>query len=866
MEIIVSHLNLDFDSLASLWLAKKIYPEAVLVLHDSQERNVREYLNLTGLRRGFRSSHQIDLNQVTKLILVDTRQRRRLGRLEPLIERNIESHVFDHHPSSPDDIVCTYEHIVPVGATVTIIVEELIKRGIELTADEATLGLLGIYEDTGSLTYVTTKERDMLAAARLLRAGARLDLVRNFMYRPLNSQQRELCNKLLSSLENVMINEIPITFATAKCDSYVGDVAMIAHKLRDVDNVEVLFLILEMEDRVHVVARSRLDSVAVGDLLEPLGGGGHATAASASVVGLNLDEVLEYLKNVLHETIRPLRKAKDIMSVPVRTVREKLTIAEAKRLLLQLDHSGLPVVDDTGGLLGIITHRDIDKALQHHFEHAPVKGYMSTQITTLPPEASLHRVQKIMLENNIGRIPIVDEKQRLCGIITRGDLLRGMYGGTPSLQAEDTVRPTSLYARQNVKEMVVEQYGREVFHLLAEIGELAESFDMQVYLVGGMVRDLFLKKQNLDLDVVVEGNGLELGRRLAEKWSSRLVVHKRFMTAKITAPSGIAVDLATARTEYYEYPAALPAVSQGTIKHDLQRRDFSINAMAIMLNPESFGVLVDPHSGAADIANRCLRILYQHSFIDDPTRILRAILFQQRFALTMTVETERALANAVAEHALQAVSPQRLRPEIIELLGLPDSVAAVKALVQSGALTDLHPALVFTPEVEHLLDRVQGTEPPPFFWKTEYNRWILRALALFTGVKLENIGELVERFGFCRRNRETILRGNRWRADLAHLVAAPAFSSIYDRFKYAGDKYLAFLYLVSDEKCRRLLKEYATVLRLRHPHTGGEFLKKLGVAAGPLRSRLLEELGRQRLDGKISSAAEEEEWLRRQVI
>lgn len=866
MELISSHNNLDFDSIASMLAAARLYPGAKLLLPDTAERNVREYLTLSGLRRRFILWGQVEPAAVTRVILVDVRQRKRLGPVRELAARGVPFHLWDHHPAGEDDLRGELERLEPLGATVTMLAEELRYRGTELTPDEATLFLLGIYEDTGSLTYGSTTARDLTVAAWLLEQGANLDIVRNFIYRPLSTDQQQLLNRLLATRQTEMIHEIPITIAAARSDSYVGDVAVVAHKLRDLENVAVLFVVVEMEKRVHVVARSRLPSVPVGELLALLGGGGHPTAASACVAGMTGEEVVEFLRTTLRDRIVPLATAGDVMATPVRTVREQLTVAEAKRLMLQLDHSGLPVVNEAGELRGIITWRDIDKALQHGYGHAPVKGYMTTSVVSVDAGSPLPAVQEQMLRRGVGRLPVLRDG-KLAGIITRGDLLRALYGGKPATwgdldQPIGRARAASAGA-ENVKPLLQRQLTRELFTLLAEIGEEARGLAMRAYLVGGMVRDLLLELPTLDLDIVVEGNGIEFGRRLAARWSSELVTHDQFLTAKVTAPGRVPVDIATARTEYYELPAALPTVARGTIAHDLQRRDFTINAMALALAPDRFGELVDPYGGTEDLQQRILRILYPHSFVDDPSRLLRAVLFRRRFGLTLSRDTRRALDAAVRDRVLDTITPTRLRPELIALLELPEPLPAVQLLAADGLLAQLEPGLVLDRQVERVMGRVRETLPPEF--RRPARRWLLPLLALLLPLGEAARDRFARRFGFAHHALELAVRGAGWEARLAELGTAASPSEIHAALAGQAAELLALIYLLGDDELGKKLTGYLRSRTRMKTHLSGEALERFGIPRGPRRKELWDELLARRLDGEIVSRADEEAWLQREA-
>ncbi|MDD4894296.1 MAG: hypothetical protein PHW54_03160, partial [Candidatus Omnitrophica bacterium] len=209
---------------------------------------------------------------------------------------------------------------------------------------------------------------------------------------------------------------------------------------------------------------------------------------------------------------------------------------------------------------------------------------------------------------------------------------------------------------------------KEIRDFISVAGDVAFSCGMPVYLVGGFVRDLILGVDNLDLDIVVEGDGIKFAELLSLKLNAGLTLHRRFGTATLIIDKYFKVDIATARREYYPEPAHLPEVTCGTLKDDLIRRDFTINAMAVSINRRDFGTFIDCFGGKKDLAAKKIRVLHDLSFIDDPTRILRAIRFEQRYSFRIEPKTLKLLREAKRLKMLEKVQPQRLRDELILLL------------------------------------------------------------------------------------------------------------------------------------------------------------------------------------------------------
>src|SRR4030042_6682447 len=258
MEVITTHTNADFDSLASMLAAKKIYPNAVLVFPGSQERNLRDFfIHSTLYALEVERVKNIDLREVERLILVDTRQSSRIGKFSEIVFKpGLEIHIYDHHPPSSEDLHGSLEVISEVGATVTLLLDILEKREIEITPDEATVMMLGIYENTGNLIFPSTKEDDFKAAGYLVRKGANLSVLSNVIIKELTAEQVFLLNDLIQSATRYSFHGIDVVIAQASVDRYVGDIAVLVHKLKDMENLDVLFVLVRMEDRVSLIGRS----------------------------------------------------------------------------------------------------------------------------------------------------------------------------------------------------------------------------------------------------------------------------------------------------------------------------------------------------------------------------------------------------------------------------------------------------------------------------------------------------------------------------------------------------------------------------------------------------------------------------------
>jgi len=686
MEIITSHTNTDFDGLAAMVAASKLHPGAQLVLPGAADRNVREFLALHGDMVDVKASKQLDLSSVSKVIVVDTQTRSRLGEFERLLTLpGVEVVVYDHHALEPMDIPNARLVYREVGAATTILVQEIRSQCRPVSSFEATLFALGIYEDTGSLTFHTTTALDLETVAWLLSQGANLDVVADFIHRALSEEQRRLLNELVLSSRIVEVNGTPVTLASAAARGYVGEVALMAHRLRELENTPAVFVLAQMDDSVYVVGRSSTDRANVGLILQALGGGGHSRAASAQVKGASLAQVERMLLEALARHLPPEPTASTIMSRPPRVIGPNAMVSEAVQAMQRYGHSGLCVVD-CDRVVGVITRRDADKARHHGLMHAPVKGFMSRDVAVAAPTTPLTDLERMMIHRDVGRIPVVDDG-KLVGVVTRSDLLRALHG--------------QRYVEEPVNLTPVLEAGLPAgaVELLRLIGARCEDEGAPAYLVGGIVRDLLLGRPNLDIDIVIEGDAEILAAKLSSELGAALKTHKRFGTAHLRMPDGLRIDIAAARTESYRRPAALPDVEHSSIQDDLRRRDFTMNALAVKIGFSRFGELLDPFGGKRDIGARVVRTMHNLSFIDDPTRIVRAVRFEVRLGFRMDEQTEALAAEAVRTGALGRLTPERFRRELLLCFSEPSLVDLIRRLSELGILKHLHPELDADPDL-----------------------------------------------------------------------------------------------------------------------------------------------------------------------
>lgn len=871
MQVIVPHANTDLDALGAAVGAQVLYPKALIAFPGILLPGAAEFHALHRHQLRVRLAREVDLRTVTHLIVVDTADPDRLGLLAGALAKDVRVHLYDHHPRGPGELSGEVEVTGAVGACSTLVAELLEEAGARLTPFQCTALLLGIYGDTGSLTLPSTTPRDVRAAAWLLETGGNLRLVERFVRTELNPAQQELLAQLVAANRTRVVQGVKVRLAAGSTAGYVGGLAHVVHKMTELQPAPATFAAVRMGDRVHLVARSEVPWVDAGAVMQAFGGGGHAAAAAAVVKAARLDDVVARLEEQIEGSIGRPVLARDLMTTPVRAVPAYLPVAEAEKIMVRYGHGGLVVVDD-GRVVGVVARRDCEKARRHGLAHAPVKGLM-TRPVVVPPTLPLDEVQGLLIGTDAGRLPVVEDG-RLVGIITRSDMLGQLYGtavphwhhtlyrgearpDAASAQAELVYKAAALPTPAAV--------------VLRAAGQVARETAMPAYAVGGFIRDLLLGRPNLDIDVVVEGDGLIFAAMLAPRLGARMEPVPRFGTAHLFLPSGVRVDIATARREFYEYAAALPKVEQGNLRDDLYRRDFSINAMAVRLTPAGLGDLVDFFGGYSDLKAGLVRALHSLSFVEDPTRILRAVRFAARYGLNPERETERLAVEAVEGGFVERVSHDRLRNELLLILREEGAPSCLAALHRLGALRRLLPEVEWSPEAQEWVRWAQlflagrgpagGPLPPAVqLLRKQVDPTLLYTTVLGAAARVQDVPAFVHRLRLQRKPTAALLHAlSLWREAQAAL-AAPGLQpsevvSVLDGWPPEG---LALLWLLGgSNRAGDRVRAYWSQYRKVRPSITSKDLQQAGIPPGRAFGLALTEVKRAKLDGRVRGREQE---------
>ena len=858
MDLITCHISADFDCLAAIAAAEKLYPGATAAFSGSQEPSVREFLRSGRCALQVLKPRQVEPDAVGRLIVVDTQSRARIGEFQPLLDRaDVPVHVYDHHAEAVRDFRADVEDIRPVGATTTILVDILRTRDIPITPEEATLFNLGIHADTRSFSSVNTTPRDLEAAAFLASRGADPAAVADWVHRELNAVQVALLHELMESAESVRVLGVPVAVATASREEYVDDVALVAQKFQAAHDAPAFFFLVRLEGKVQLIARSRVPEIDVGAVAASFGGGGHPSAASSSIKDLTLFQARDRLIERLHRETRGRRKAGEIMASPVRTVRAEDPIRDAGDLMTRYNLNTLPVMEGRR-VAGLITRPAVEQAIVDGVGADRVADSMNRNFETLTPDAPADRALELILGRRQKAIPVLgrtdpDVKHApLKGIITRGDAVRLLQQerNPEGLRAEPYTRSVRTLARARLSEPV-----REV---LEEAAHTAEAQGCRVYLVGGIIRDLMLGIDNPDVDLVVEGDGIALARALAARMGGRSKAHPRFGVAVVTLPDGRKVDVATARVEYYEQPAALPVVEMSDIRTDLSRRDFSINAMAVQLNGEGAWRLLDFFGARRDLKDKVLRVLHNLSFVEDPTRAFRAVRFSERYGFVIGAQTRTLLDHAVRDNLIDRLSGSRLFTELRLILDGPGPWRCVARLGELKLLRFIHPRLRETPALGCRFEDIDRALAwfKLLFPEEPVEAWRIYLMGLLGDLTDEEAEAAYARLALPGRRRDPTLQARR---EVVNILAGLSGEEVPPSAVYRLlhplkiETLLYCLAVAPSQRAKKRVSLHLTHLRDVNPAIGGKDLLAMGVEPGPLYGELLGAARDALLDGDIEA-------------
>ena len=675
MKVVILEEGADLDALSSAYGILLLYEDAYLLKPSLLSRKASEVF------KRFKDRFRVieKLPEKFDLVLVDNHK------IEDYKSLQVEDiYIYDHHPKAPKGFKGKVD---AVGSATTLIVEELQRLNKRISPEDATILAFGIYEDTGSLTYEGTTERDALALAWLLKMEASLKTIREYLGESLSKEEIDFLAKSLTAVEKLYIDSLKITIFVLKSEEYNPEFLRVVYRLEDAKSSDAFFVIVSAGSKTYLFGRGLKDKFDTSKVLEVFGGGGHSFASAVKLENVEAERIKTILVQILKGENPPI-KVRDIMNTPPFVIKEDSTVEQALSELTKRNYAGAPVIDEERRLVGVVYKKVLLKVLKL-FPSRQVKDFMQSDFHTLTTEDFIWDAEKILSTFGEKLIPVL-ENGKLVGVVTRLDLMQTIRKQTEPLRS----------SRRKVK------LPPEVEHIAKQVGKVCKELKYRGYLVGGVVRDILMGKNIWDLDFVIEGNGLEVAKKVAELYGVNIHPFPQFGTAHLKV-GDFKLEFATTRRETYPHPGAYPEVEPASIKEDLLRRDFTINAMAISVMEEDFGTLIDYFGGLRDLKSKLIRILHPLSFVEDPVRILRALRFAGRFDFKLSKSTEKALKNALALGVIKHASKGRLLNELKLVFREERLLNILKLYREYEVLEQLIEGFQWTPNLEVKLEKLR---------------------------------------------------------------------------------------------------------------------------------------------------------------
>jgi len=878
LKIITTHDNPTFDSLAGVFAASLLYGDAVVVIPKNVGRAIKNFL-LTY----FSDSDYIFADAAgsfagaEELTLICAKNLKRVPHVAKLAERpNVYISIYDKSPAVKPDIAADSINEAEYGAVTTLMCEKLFERKINFSKVYATLFALGIHEVTGSLLYPNTRVNDIACLSRLLKAGADLNTVSIFLKDKLSDIQGEILNKLIASRRVININGVDVTIYSAETSKFIYKFDNIIQKIADNDNFSLAIFITRMGNHVYISARNNMEEINMGGIFKTLGGGGPKYAASATLTGCGVTDAITRIKALLKKKIVPKLTAADIMSHPVLLLSSDISVREAERILFRYGVSGAPV-HENNSIKGFLKKSDIDKAIHHGIGNAPIKAFLCKEVIYVSPNESFENIKHKISDSETKNI-LVGSETKTVGIITRSDVLNYAFNEKSHYKRKKTanflvhehaVDLESIKRGPEIKIPLEKFFSRKVVKFLKNVSKKASELNCSAYLVGGIVRDIILEKESLDIDIVIEGmSGIDFVRNFIPDKEFILNMHQKFKTATVKMPDLPKIDFATARSEFYESPAALPDVFQSNLYQDLLRRDFTVNALAISLNRDNFGFLIDYYGGFDDIKKKSVRILHSLSFVEDPTRIFRAIRFKSRLGFKIEKYSEEKIKEALGYGVVKKIEPIRIFNEMELIFNEPDPYKIICEMKKYKLFEFIHKDIVFTEKLQKVFKNAY------IYVKKYHSNFIgsekldLSALYLsiiLLGAPIEKIPELLSNMHIGRQTRDKIIEITEGllsaRNEFEKLCDGRKKVSDLDIYRLLRGRSNEFISVFAAVEGSRVAinAAYRYISKISGVKTtlNGEILKKIGVKSGPMFREIFEKAVEEKIRGNLKTHIDE---------
>ena len=860
MDLIISHENTDIDGLAGMIAASKLYTDAKVVVSENMTTLAQRFLALYKDEFEISRYDEVEYDDIERVIVIDTHEYDRLGKLTELINWDqVEVIVYDHHPHQKLDWI-DIDLSENVGSATSIIVNRLKRENIKLNRSEATLFALGISADTGNFMHLNTESEDLIAFAYLLDMGANKKAINEYLLETLDKNQKRVFELLIKHRKDIRIKDKDITLFTLKYPRYVTGLNNVVEKIKLLYQLSVVFVLVEMEGKVIIIGRSSDENVNLEEIFSEIGGGGHSGAGSVSLK-TDLEIARNKLETAIRDKIKVAVKVKEIMHEPVK-VHESTKLIDVKNKMKEQNITGVLITNDQKKVKGIFTTRDLRRLNdEDELYRVPVKGYMTKKLYYIKPDDTIHRAQEKMVKKDIGRLPVKNEEGRVVGIITRRDILNQYYEEETESQNQNRY-VSSLVSITPEKLKIAEQLDKlpnEIRKLFKKIGKIAQDKDSRIFLVGGMVRDLLLDKENKDFDFVVDGDIEGLIKEIASIYDVKYKYNENFQTGSMVIKDQYDLDFAVSRNELYTHPGALPKVQKADIFDDLFRRDFTINALAVALHPAEYGYLYDFFKAREDVKNKILKVLHRFSFLDDPTRIIRGIRLVLQLDLEIEEETKALMQEAIRLSRFSDVTFPRIYKELRFLFAANPGLGFIELLREVPFLRLLYDDYTIPANIEEKWERADK-----FLAYFENNNYNIKKWTVYFSLILKDIPRsIIERWSLNLKAKNVILF-NPGEYDIKKITENQGRVDLYSRLKeFTNEELVLLLAEHDDERLREKIFFYLENISDIMIAVDGNDLLDLGYEEGPIISKALDIIKRQVLKGKLKTREKQLEYAKK---
>ncbi len=736
---------------------------------------------------------------------------------------------------------------------------ELFCRHERLSDEDAALMLMGITEKTwaGLSSRVTPRDLDMIQALRGYPTPPRA--IANQILLGLREGQRGLLNDLLTGAEQADIRHWPATIAVAKTLGNVQDLTPVMDTLWSRLDAHLLVAAVTSGRQALVYARSRLPEIDMPGVFKDLHPRPEEKWTRIVLPDGDPDTVRRTLHELLTERLPSDSTAGEFMTASPKCVEETETVANTHDMMLRFNLMSL-VVLRKGVFAGIVTRRDLDRAVQMDLWDSPIAPFVPSSPPFVTRDTPVRIVRRLMVRHDVTKLPVIEEG-KVVGIIAAREVMRGLRERLPPpAEFLPQIEPVPVPDPHAMEALLKRLTPIKVLHVLRKVGAAADARGLAVYVVGGFVRDLLLERPNLDMDVVVIGDALPFAEAVATELKAHLTVFDRFKTARVTYEE-LKIDFTSARREHYAQAGALPQVELGGIANDLSRRDFSINAMALDLSADSFLKLVDLYGGLRDLHGRRIRILHSFSFLEDPTRMFRAIRFAVRFRFELADDTQRAFDLARQREALTTLSLKRIGAEITRCLHEEAPGRIIDRLYAAKLMRVVHPDLTDASVLPARFKLIPGMLRRFAPLKEPISSELVHWIGLLAPLTPEKADKLLVEMGTPAIRRTIIVTSIQALNDvpprLARLGAADdaGLHALLSPLPLEG--LVALIAFVLDKAGARRVFDHLTRLRHVRIETKGADLIAAGIPPGAHMRTIFDALLRGRLEGTITSRKEE---------